>query len=85
MAGLPRRFGNWHTLHTRMSRWSRAGVIERVLARLQREQIIRLRIEAVCLDSTIIKMHPDGTGAFKKTGRRPSGARAAAGPPRSIW
>ena len=83
--GLPRRFGNWHTIYTRMSRWSRAGVIERVFARLQREQIIRIKIEAVCLDSTIIKVHPDGTGALKKTGRKPSDAPAADGPPRSIW
>ena len=83
--GLPKRFGNWHTIYTRMSRWSRAGVIERVFERLQREQIIRIKIEAVSLDSTIIKVHPDGTGALKKTGRKPSAARAAAGPPRSIW
>ena len=83
--GLPRRFGNWHTIYTRMSRWSRAGVIERVFERLQREQIIRMKIEAVSLDSTIIKVHPDGTGALKKTGRKPSDAPAADGPPRSIW
>ena len=83
--GLPKRFGNWHTIYTRMSRWSRAGVIERVFERLQREQIIRIKIEAVCLERTIIKVHPDGTGALKKTGRKPSGARAADGPPRSIW
>ena len=83
--GLPKRFGNWHTIYTRMSRWSRAGVIERVFERLQREQIIRIKIEAVSLDSTIIKVHPDGTGALKKTGRKPSCARAADGPPRSIW
>ena len=83
--GRPKRFGNWHTIYTRMSRWSRAGVIERVFERLQREQIIRLKIEAVCLDSTIIKVPPDGTGALKKTGRKPSDARAADGPPRSIW
>ena len=62
--GLPKRFGNWHTIHTRRSRWSRAGVIERVFARLQRAQVIRIKIEAVCLDSTIIKVHPDGPGAL---------------------
>ena len=83
--GLPRRFGNWHTIYTRMSRWSRAGVIQRVFERLQREQILRIKIEAVSLDSTIIKVHPDGTGAQKKTARKPSGARAGDGAPRSIW
>jgi len=24
--GLPRRFGNWHTIYTRMNRWSKLGV-----------------------------------------------------------
>jgi len=50
--GLPRRFGRWHTIYTRMNRWSRSGVLDRVLTELQREQIVRVRIEAVWLDST---------------------------------
>src|SRR5579863_3462934 len=64
--GLPRRFGNWHTIYTRMNRWSKAGVLARLFEHLQREQIIRIKIEAVSLDSTMIKVHPDGTGALKK-------------------
>ena len=83
--GLPKHFGNWHTIYTRMNRWSKAGVLDRVFERLQREQIIRIKIEAVSLDSTMVKVHPDGTGALKKTGRRPSANRVAGGPPRSIW
>jgi transposase len=83
--GLPGHLGNWHTIYTRMSRWSRAGVLDRVFERLQREQILRLRFEVVSLDSTTIKVHPDGTGALKKTGRRPSGAPVAAAPPKFIW
>jgi transposase len=83
--GLPRQFGNWHTIYTRMNRWSKAGVLDRVLARLQQEQILSIRIEQVCLDSTTIKVHPDGTGALKKTARKPSGDPAAAAPPKFIW
>jgi transposase len=83
--GLPRRFGSWHTIYTRMNRWSKAGVLDRLFARLQQEQIIALKLEAVSLDSTIIKVHPDGTGALKKTGRKPSANPAEAGPPRFIW
>jgi len=64
--GLPKRYGNWHTIYTRMSRWSRNGVLDRVFTALQREQIVRVRIEAVSLDSTSVKVHPDGTGALKK-------------------
>jgi transposase len=83
--GLPRRFGNWHTIYTRMNRWSKAGVLDRVFERLQHQQIIRIKIEAVSLDSTIVKVHPDGTGALKKTARRPSDGPAEDGPPKFIW
>ena len=83
--GLPKRFGNWHTIYTRMNRWSKAGVLDRVFEELQRAQVVRIRIEAVSLDSTSIKVHPDGTGALKKTAPRPSVSPEAAGPPRFIW
>ncbi len=83
--GLPAKFGNWHTIYTRMNRWSKAGVLDRLFEQLQARQIIQIKIEAVSLDSTIVKVHPDGTGALKKTGRRPSANPAAAGPPRFIW
>jgi len=83
--GLPRRFGNWHTIYTRMSRWSRNGVLDRVFEHLQREQIVRIKIEAVSLDSTIVKVHPDGTGALKKTDHNPSVSHEEGGPPRFIW
>ena len=66
--GLPARFGNWHTIYTRMNRWSKNGVLDRVFEHLQREQIVRIKLEAVSMDSTIVKVHPDGTGALKKNG-----------------
>ena len=44
--GLPKRFGNWHTIYTRMSRWSKSGVMDRLFERLQQAQIIRIKIEA---------------------------------------
>src|ERR1700678_661621 len=83
--GLPKRFGNWHTIYTRMNRWAKAGVLDRLFAELQRAQLIRIKIEAVSLDSTIIKVHPDGTGALKKTAPKPSENPAAGGPQRCIW
>ena len=83
--GLPKRFGNWHTIYTRMNRWSKSGVLDRVFAQLQQTQIIRVKIEAVALDSTIVKVHPDGTGALKKTARKPLASPAADGRPRFIW
>src|SRR3990167_8627997 len=83
--GLPKRFGNWHTIYTRMNRWSKNGVLDRVFERLQREQIVRLQIEAVQRASTTVQVPPDGTGALRKTDRRPSENPAADGPPRFIW
>ena len=82
--GLPKRFGNWHTIYTRMNRWSKSGVLDRVFAQLQQAQIVRIKIEAVALDSTAVKVHPDGTGALK-TAPKPSASPAADGPPRFIW
>ena len=83
--GLPSQLGNWHTIYTRMNRWSKAGVLDRVFDRLQQEQILRIRFEVVSLDSTTVKVHPDGTGALKKADRRPLAAPAVAAPPRFIW
>ena len=83
--GLPERFGNWHTVYTRMNRWAKAGVLDRMFAELQKHQIVRIKIEAVSLDSTSIKVHPDGTGALKKTAPNPLESREGAGTPRFIW
>ena len=83
--GLPKRFGNWHTIYTRMNRWTKAGVLDRVFELLQANQIVRVKLEAVSLDSTSVKVHPDGTGALKKTAHKPSASPAADGTPRFIW
>ena len=83
--GLPKRFGNWHTIYTRMNRWAKNGVLDAVFEKLQREQFVRIKIEAVSMDSTIVKVHPDGTGALKTTVRGRSVNPAADGPPRFIW
>ena len=82
---LPKRFGNWHTIYTRMRRWTRAGVLDKMFEELQREQVVRIKIEAVSIDSTSVKVHPDGTGALKKTVRKPSASHEADGTPRFIW
>jgi transposase len=83
--GLPKRFGRWHTIYTRMNRWAKNGVLDRVFETLQLEQIVRIKIEAFSLDSTSVKVHPDGTGALKKTDPRLSENPAVDGTPRFIW
>ena len=52
---------------------------------MQKAQIVRIKIEVVSLDSTSIKVHPDGMGALKKTDPKPSASPEAAGTPRFIW
>jgi transposase len=64
---LPERFGNWHSIYTRMNRWSKNGVLDRILGRLQENKIFHVSNGSFSLDSTVIKVHPDGTGALKKT------------------
>ena len=83
--GLPDRFGNWHTIYTRMNRWAKNGVLDRVFAELQRSQILRIKLDVMSLDSTHIKVHPDGTGALKKTDLKPLEDPGADGPPKFIW
>ena len=68
--GLPKRFGNWHSIYTRMNQWVKTGVLDRVFSELQHQQIICIRVEAVSLDSTAVKVHPDGRGALKKRSAR---------------
>jgi transposase len=83
--GLPPRFGKWHSVYTRMNRWAKNGVLDRVFEKLQTEQIVRIKIEAFSLDSTSVKVHPDGTGALKKTAHSPLASLAVDGTPRFIW
>ena len=61
------------------------GMMAAVLEKLPREQLGRSKVEAVSLDRTLIKVPPEGTGARKKTGRKPSAKAGPAGAPRFIW
>jgi transposase len=82
---LPAHYGNWHTIYTRMNRWAKWGVLDRVFEQMQRLRIARIKIEAVSLDSTSIKVHPAATGALKKTAPNPSAFPAADEPQKFIW
>ena len=82
---LPEKFGHWHTIYTRMNRWSKAGVWARLFESLQRENIIAIDVRVLSLDSTCAKVHPDACGALKKTARKPLPPHVAATTPRFIW
>ena len=69
---LPKEFGPWHTIYMRMRRWADNGVWPRVLESLKTKLNVTVDVTALSLDSTSIKVHPDGTGALKKTVPKPS-------------
>ena len=50
---LPERYGKWKTLHKRFSRWSKAGVWDRVFADLTKDQ----DNQYLMLDSTLVRAH----------------------------
>lgn len=64
---LPSHFGPWHTVYMRFYRWAEFEV----LSHLQQERLSRWCVHALSLDSTIVKVHPDGCGAQKKTVSNP--------------
>lgn len=66
--GLPQRFGRWHTIYMRYHRWTEAGVWDRVFDELKKRGFIETKTGAVSVDSTTVKVHPDGTGARKSRG-----------------
>ena len=67
---LPEKYGKWHTIYMRFSRWTKNGTLERIAQELQKNNVIDNRTDLLCIDSTFIKVHPDGTGALKKTADR---------------
>jgi transposase len=83
--GLPRTYGRWHTVYTRMSRWAKAGVLDRVFEELQLLNVVRVKIEVVSIDSTSVKVHGGGTDALKTGALKPSAGAVADSTPRFIW
>ncbi|MDR1753764.1 MAG: hypothetical protein LBR74_02515 [Eubacterium sp.] len=60
---------------SRLNRWCKNGTLAVFFAALQNENIIDIRIEFVCIDSTSVKVHPDETGALKKSGEQSRGIK----------
>lgn len=50
---LPERYGKWKSVHTRFSRWAKAGVWERVFAVLTKDR----RNEYLMLDTSLVRAH----------------------------
>lgn len=82
---LPAEFGKWQTIYKKFSRWAKSGVMQRIFAALQAEEIIAIHIEVLALDSTSCKVHPDGHGALKNSENRRSENQKADGIPSFMW
>jgi len=76
---LPERFGEWNSVYQRFNRWSKAGVWERVFQAVRSPDL-----EALLLDSTIIRAHQHAGGAAQKKRTKRSAVRAAASAPSCI-
>ena len=83
--GLPKRFGNWHTIYTRMNRWSKSGVLDRVFAGVATRSDRPYQNRSRCLGQYRRESTSRWNRGSKKTARKPSVSRAADGPPRFIW
>ena len=82
---LPSEFGDWHTIYVRVNRWAKSGLLQNVFLHLQRIGVIKVNVRIVAIDSTIIKVHPDGIGALKKVASNLSENHVADTPPNFIW
>ncbi len=58
---LPKQYGPWHTVYMRFDRWVDSGVIEKIFNALHEEFDITIDKKVLSLDSTYVKVHPDGT------------------------
>ena len=63
---LPQEFGNWNSIYSRFLYWAVRGVFDRIEEALMQQAIDFKGIKALALDSTYVKVHPDGMGAPKK-------------------
>lgn len=73
---LPERYGEWNSVYQRFNRWSKSGVWNRVF------QAVKLPdLEALMLDSTVIRAHQHAAGAPEKKRTKRSAARGAVSAP----
>lgn len=64
---LPAVFGAWHNVYVRFARWRETGVWQRIATAVSQDP----DMEALMIDSTIVRAHQHAAGAQKKPGRRP--------------
>jgi len=71
---LPAVFGPWQSVYDRFRNWTRKGLWERILLRLQARKMRQGAIDwsLFAIDGTVVRAHQSAAGAAKKKGRRAS-------------
>jgi transposase len=82
---LPECYGKWDTIYKRINRWAKSGALEKVFRVMQKKQIVSINVEVLALDSTCIKVHPNGTGALKKQESKASEQQEAEKTQNFMW
>ena len=85
---IPAEFGPWQSVYDRFRNWTRKGLWDKILRRLQARKMRSGDIDwgLFCIDGTVVRAHQSAAGCAKK--RRPvsrgttrwGGARAASAP-----
>lgn len=70
---LPKKYGKWHSIYMKFNRWAKNGTIQKIFDEMQKANMIDIRSDVLCIDSTSIKVHPDATGARKSSGEQSIG------------
>ena len=65
---LPETFGPWMTVFMRYKRWVERGVWWKVLMRLQKANVLEVKV--AFMDSTVVRAHRHAAGARKKGAAR---------------
>ena len=70
---MPKKYVKRHTIYMKFNRRSKNGTIQRIFEEMQNLNIIDVRTDTLCIDSTSIKVHSDAAGVRKSNGKQSIG------------
>jgi transposase len=71
---IPAEFGPWQSVYDRFRSWTRKGLWDKILRRLQARKMRSGDIDfsLFCIDGTVVRAHQSAAGAAKKKRRKAS-------------